>query len=258
LFALDQDAPIPIRRASPTEAQRAIAEIAELAGGLAHELRNPLSTMMINLKLLAEDLSDTDASPEDVRRRALLKVDTLRREAERLQSLFDDFLNLTGPCRLQRAKTDLNAVVARLIEFFEPLAHSEGIEVRTVGTQNPLVCPVDEKLLSQALLNIVVNAQQAMPEGGELTLTTAVEGDQAVLTVSDTGVGIAQSDRERILRPFFSTKASGNGLGLSLTRRVIQEHGGTLSFESELGRGTTFTIRLPLHPPDPDAEQQPG
>ena len=253
---MDQDASILKQQPSTPEAQRAIAEIAELAGGLAHELRNPLSTMMINLKLLAEDLSDTNANAEDVRRRALLKVDTLRREAERLQGLFDDFLNLAGPCRLQRAEVDLNTVVARLVEFFEPLAHSKGIRVKTVRTPDPLMCPVDEKLLSQAFLNLLINAQQAMPDGGELTIGAGLEGDQVVITVRDTGVGIAESDHERILRPFFSTKASGNGLGLSITQRVIHEHGGTLDFESELGRGTTFTIKLLGHLPNPDAEHR--
>jgi signal transduction histidine kinase len=245
---LDQDTPNPTPASSTPEAQRAIAELAELAGGLAHELRNPLSTMMINLKLLAEDLGNADADPEDTRRRAMLKVDTLRREAERLQGLFDDFLNLTDPCRLQRQDVDLNALVARLVEFFEPMAHSKQIEVKTIRQQPTLICNVDEKLLRQALLNLAVNAQQAMPAGGVMTIATGIEGAEAVISVGDTGVGIAESDQDRILRPFFSTKASGNGLGLSLTQRVIQEHGGSLTFESELGQGTTFTIRLPLQP----------
>ncbi len=141
-----------------------IAQLAELAGGLAHELRNPLSTMKVNLKLLAEDLSDESARFEDIRRRALIKVDVLKREADRLQSVFDDFLNLTGGQGLQRTPTDLNAVVDRLIEFFEPMATSHGIVLQRIVGVDPLVCPVDEKLLSQALLNLVVNAKDAMPQ----------------------------------------------------------------------------------------------
>ena len=226
--------------------RRTISEMAELAGGLAHELRNPLSTMMINLKLLAEDLRDTGSHFDDVRRRALLKVDVLRQESGRLQSLFDEFLNLMGPCRLQRQTTDLSAMVARLAEFFEPLAKSKGVEVRVEGADAPVPGRVDSNLLSQALLNIVVNAQEAMPEGGVLRISIAREGGDATLTISDTGVGIAPEDRSRILRPFFSTKASGTGLGLSITQRIIREHGGRLDFESARGQGTTFTIRLPL------------
>lgn len=231
--------------ATPSDLSREFTQIAELAGGLAHELRNPLSTMMINLKLLAEDLQELEAHPRDTQRRALLKVDVLRREAERLQVLFDEFLNLTGPCTLRREPIDLNGVAARLAEFCEPLMKAHHIRVRVVADAEPLRCCADEKLLSQALLNLVINAQQAMPEGGELTISAGKDGGEALLSVSDTGVGIAEADRERILRPFFSTKPRGTGLGLSITRRIVEEHGGRLTFVSQAGHGTTFHIRLP-------------
>ncbi len=243
---------------STPQSDRTVAELAELAGGLAHELRNPLSTMMVNLKLLAEDLNQPGADADDVRRRALLKVDVLRREAERLQGLFDDFLRLMGPCRLEQTEENLNAVVTRLVEFFEPSANSTGVEVRTAFERDPLLCPLDETLLSQALLNVVINAQQAMPDGGELVISTGIEGDQAVITIRDTGVGVSKSDRERILRPFFSTKAGGNGLGLSITQRIVHEHGGSVGLRSKLGEGMTFTIKLPIRPPGADDGQQPG
>lgn len=226
--------------------QHTIAEISELAGGLAHELRNPLSTMMLNLELLAEGLRETEAHPDDIRRRALLKVDVLRREAERLQSLFDKFLHLTGPHRLERADIDLNVVVHRLVEFFEPSATSRHIDVQVVGTDDPLVCCVDEKLLRQGLLNLVINAQAAMPGGGLLRITLRSDGRHALIDVSDNGVGVADADRERIFRPFFSTKSGGSGLGLSITQRIVAEHGGTLRFTSSPGKGTTFTVSLPL------------
>lgn len=224
--------------------QRMVSELAELAGGLAHELRNPLSTIMINLKLLAEQLQDEQVSSSDLRRRALIKVEALRREAERLQALFDDFLRLAGPVRLQAKDIDLNTVVDRLVEFCSPLARGRGIEI-VVRSVRPLVCCVDEKLLSQALLNLVINAQDAMPQGGTLTITTDGDESHARIGVADSGVGIAPEARDRIMRPFFSTKESGTGLGLSITRRIIEAHGGTLTFESEVNRGTTFTISLP-------------
>ena len=208
---------------------------------------------MLNLKLLTEDLQDLTVRPQDTRRRALLKVEGLQREAQRLQSLFDEFLSLTGPCRLKRAPTDLNAVVARLTQFFAPEAVAHKIELMVVPTQEPMRCPVDEQLLGQALLNIMINARQAMPKGGKLRLAVTEDGDSAVISVSDTGVGIEEKDIERIFRPFFSTKVSGCGLGLSITQRIVHEHGGTLTCESEVGKGTTFTIRLPLHPNDSPA-----
>lgn len=235
-----------------TEPQRIVAEISELAGGLAHELRNPLSTMMINLKLLAEDLRDADASPEDVKRRALLKVNILRQEADRLQNLFDDFLNVTGKLHVQRTTGDLCQVVDGLAEFFEPSARSNGLELTVEHAQRPLLCLFDENLIRQALLNLLINAQQAMSKGGILRLVTARTGDRATVSVIDAGVGISPADRQRILRPFFSSKGDGNGLGLSITQRILEEHDGSLSFESELGKGTTFTVTIPL------AETAPG
>lgn len=222
-----------------------VVEIAELAGGLAHELRNPLSTMMVNLKLLAESLQDPDANFDDVRRRALLKVDVLRREAERLQSLFDDFLNLAAPYNLQRTTCDLNKIVARQVEFFEPMLRTSGIELIVQTSKEPILVQADEKLLNQALLNLVVNAQEAMPQGGTLTLSTARSDGRCSIRVADTGLGISEKDRERIMRPFFSTKSKGSGLGLSITRRIILEHGGTLTFSASAPQGTVFAIDLP-------------
>ncbi len=233
--------------AFPTAAdRRTIAEITELAGWLAHELRNPLSTMMINLKLLTEYLEDTTASPEDIRRRALVKLGVLRREAERLQTLFDDFLHLTGPYRLLREPTDLMAVVDRLVAFLEPVLQSGNVEVTIIRPDQPLRCAVDEKLISQSLLNILINAQQSMPDGGILTISVEADDGLGVVSVTDTGVGIAPEQRESVFRPFFSTKEGGSGLGLSITRRIIQEHGGTLTLQSTPGEGTTFVVRLPM------------
>lgn len=228
-----------------TELSRRLVELSELAGGLAHELRNPLSTIMINLKLLAEDLMDASADFDAVRRRALIRVDSLRREAERLQGIFDDFLRLTNPFRLNKSPVDIVATVHRLAEFFDPVARSHGLTLTVEACSTPAVCEADENLLRQALLNLLINAQQATGPGGTITLGCAVDGGDAVVSVRDTGAGIAPEARERVFRPFFSTKQGGSGLGLSLTQRIVHEHGGSLTFESEVGKGTTFYIRLP-------------
>lgn len=215
-------------------------------GGLAHELRNPLSTVMVNLKLLAEDLQDLSVNPEDARRRGLLKVDVLRREAERLQQLLDEFLRLAGPCPLRLTSVDLNEVVNRLVGFLEPLMASRQIRVLVESAQKPLLCRADESLLSQAILNIALNAQQSMPDGGTLRIRLRRGPNAAVVEVQDEGLGISPSDRERIFQPFYSTRSRGTGLGLPITKRIIEEHGGTLGFDSEPGRGTTFFVRLPM------------
>lgn len=228
-----------------SDLSRRIVELTELAGGLAHELRNPLSTMMINLKLMAEDLNDPATVCEDVRRRALLRVNVLQHEAERLQGIFDDFLQLMNPYRLTKKPVDVVATVNRLAEFFAPVAQSHGLALSVDAGASRLVFDADENLLRQALLNLLINAQQATPAGGTITMRCVEENNAIVVSVSDTGAGIAPEARERIFRPFFSTKQGGTGLGLSLTQRIIQEHGGTLTFESEIGKGTTFVVRLP-------------
>lgn len=237
-----------------------LAELSELSGGLAHELRNPLSTMMINLKLLAEELREPTTSTDDMRRRALLKVDALRREAERLQALFDDFLQLMGTRRLQTAAVDLVELVARLAEFFSPVAKNHGLELRVVDEAGgdamshagqpqtglrSIRIQADENLLRQALLNLLINAQQATPSGGTITMRFGRDANGAFISVSDTGAGITPQERDRIFRPFFSTKPGGSGLGLPITRRIVEEHGGTLTFETQPGQGTTFSISLP-------------
>ena len=212
---------------------------------LAHELRNPLSTMMVNLKLLAEDLQDVGTDFDATRRRALLKVDTLRKEAERLQSLFDDFLKLTRPYHLIRKECDLNALLDRLVEFFDPLMKAHKVKVSFRKADRPLVCRIDEKLINQALLNLAINAQEAMPRGGELSITTASEDAWAVLCIVDTGVGIDEKNLGRITRPFYSTKSKGTGLGLSIVKEIADSHKGSITVKSEVGKGSTFTLVLP-------------
>lgn len=233
------------------EPNRLVAEMTGLVGGLAHELRNPLSTMMVNLELLAEDLQDSSAHADDTRRRALLKVEVLRTEAGRLQSLFDQFLHLADPYQLSRQTLDVNELVEDLCAFVEPSAREKNVQLIVTLQTGSLPCWVDEARLRQALLNIMLNAQQAMPDGGTLRVTTRGDADRVTIAVSDTGVGIAPEDQDRIWRPFFSTKAKGNGLGLAITQRIVHEHGGRLAFETQPGVGTTFAISLPNKQPLP-------
>jgi signal transduction histidine kinase len=228
--------------------QDRIVELSELAGGLAHEIRNPLSTLKVNLQLLSEDFGEgpdgADIDP-DLRRRALQRLATLRSETDRLQHLLDDFLKLVGGHDITSKPQDVNEVVGHLVEFFTPRAEGLGIQMRMSLSDEPLVCQVDEALLKQALLNLCLNAQQAMPDGGELMVQTSSDGAWAHIEITDTGVGIDPEVKTQLFKPFFSTKKGGSGLGLSLTRRIIAEHGGTISVQSEPGKGSRFTVRLP-------------
>ncbi|MHC4064871.1 MAG: sensor histidine kinase [Planctomycetota bacterium] len=239
-------------RRKPREPDARVAELSELAGGLAHELRNPLSTLMVNLQLLAEDLRELGDEDAHLARRSLIKVEAVRREAERLQNLLDDFLKLAGPCRLEFTSVDLNQTVVHLVEFFSPQADAAGVRLHVTYAPQPLQCRLDEGLMKQALLNILINAQEAMPDGGEIMVRISRNADKtASVEISDTGPALTPEELSKVLRPFYSTKAGGTGLGLSTTHRIVSEHGGRLDLHSEPGRGTSFTVSVPLADDNP-------
>ncbi len=218
------------------------AEIAQLAGGLAHEIRNPLSTLSLNLDLMAEDLADAESPRE---RRVLERVGRLRKEVDRLQGVVENFLRFARVQELKLTPADLNAVVDELRDFQEPQAAARGIVIRTSFDPNLPRIELDVDLFKQALLNLILNAQQAMPRGGELMLTTRHEPGSAVLDVTDTGVGMSDDVRARIFDAFYSTRPGGSGLGLPTVRKIVDAHGGTIEVQSEPGKGSQFRIRLP-------------
>lgn len=219
------------------------AEIARLAGGLAHEIKNPLSTMSLNLDLLVEDFQGAE-TPRD--KRVLLKLERVRKETERLNDIVEDFLRFAKVQDLRTRPSDLNAVVDDLRDFCDPQAMSQGIVFRTQYDPDLPPVPLDVDLFKQALWNLVRNAHHAMPEGGELILQTRLEGDHAVLDVTDTGVGMTPDVASKVFDAFYSTKAGGSGLGLPTTRKIVEAHGGSISLQSEPGQGSRFTLRLPV------------
>jgi signal transduction histidine kinase len=217
-------------------------EIARLAGGLAHEIKNPLSTIRLNMELLAEDLGEAQTP---VQRRAAKRIDIVRRECQRLQSLLDDFLNFAKVRRLHLEPTDLNHQIDDVLDFFEPEAEEAGVEiVRYLDADLPRLM-IDREAFRQALLNLIINAKQAMPDGGQLIVRTAALGDTVALYLIDTGCGMDERTASRMFEAFFSTKPGGSGLGLPTTQKIIAALGGRISVQSELGRGTQFTIELP-------------
>lgn len=234
-------------RAEAAEAAERLTELSTLTGGLAHEIRNPLSTLKVNLQLLAEDWREADdPDKSDLCRRSLAKLDTLRTEADRLQNILDDFLRYIGRQELHLTQADLNEVVEEMLIFFQPQATAHKVRVRSTLWSEPLICQVDVPLIKQALLNLFVNAQQAMPEGGELMVRTRLDVDgRACIEVTDTGCGIAPADHAKIFQAYYSTKRDGTGLGLPTTKRIVRAHGGTVELHSEPGRGSRFTLRIP-------------
>jgi signal transduction histidine kinase len=239
--APDHSSPLPADQARRLRDQ--YAEIAQLAGGLAHEIRNPLSPMRLTLDLLAEDFRDPQSDRD---RRALQKIDRVRKESHRLEGLLEDFLRLVRVGGLDLEPTDLNAVVEDVRDFCEPQSLSQGIVTRIQLDPDLPRVSLHIDSFKQALLNLIRNAQNAMPEGGELILRTRRSPDDvARLDVIDTGLGIPPEVQPRVFAPFFSTRPRGTGLGLPMTRRIVEAHGGTIELDSEPGKGTQFSLLLP-------------
>jgi signal transduction histidine kinase len=220
-------------------------EIARLTGALAHEIKNPLSVIRLNMDLLAEDLDNSD-SPRD--RRVLKKVDIVQRECQRLQDLLDDFLNFAKVRRLRLQPSDLSQQVRQVLDFFRPKAVESQIEiVDYLSSDLPMVL-LDREAFHGALLNLVLNAQQAMPHGGPLVVRTYGTKDGVAMDLIDAGQGMDETTRAQVFQAFFSTKSGGSGLGLPTAKKIVEAHGGQISLESALGRGTKFTVKLPMPP----------
>jgi signal transduction histidine kinase len=231
-----------------------IVELSALTGGLAHEIRNPLSTLKVNLQLLDEDWQRLEAAAPgsdaaDVARRSRRRIAILLEESGRLERILEDFLQYVGRRELRPAPIDLNLLVRDLADFYRPQAHAARIDLQLIPAPRPLVCAVDTHLLKQAVLNLLINAQQAMPEGGRLELRLSeAPGGLARLDVQDTGPGIPPQDQEQIFLAYYSTKKGGTGLGLATAQRIVREHGGHISVRSQPPAGACFTILLPLAP----------
>ena len=226
-----------------TRGQEHLAELGELAGGLAHEIKNPLSTINVNLQLVSEDLARLAGEEPQ---RWLRRLESVRKEADRLKGILDDFLAYAGKCELAPRTIDLRRLVGELADFFAPQAEAAKIVLRTALPDDPVTCRVDPGFLKQAVLNLMINAADAMGDGGELIIRLARSHGQALIEVTDTGTGIGGEELDKVFQVYYSTKKGGTGLGLPTTRRIVREHGGSLHVESELEKGTRFTISLPL------------
>jgi two-component system, NtrC family, sensor histidine kinase HydH len=223
--------------------QSQYAEIATLAGGLAHEIRNPLSTMALNLDLLAEDLSAGESPRE---RRMLQKVSTLRKQCLQLEKLLNDFLQFARVGSLEKQPADLNALVQEFIDFYLPQAKDQEIEISPHLAANLPLLEIDVRLFHLVLTNLSRNAQQAMPRGGVLELQTYLRDGQVMLDIIDTGEGMSRETQDKMFDAFYSTKPGGCGLGLPTVRKIVEAHGGSILCDSEPGRGTRFSISLPV------------
>lgn len=220
-----------------------LAELGTLTGGLAHEIKNPLSTVQLNLQLLQEDL--TPENPAYTR--IVNRLSTVRGETSRLREILDDFLRYAGRLELDRKPVELNGLLEELVDFFTPQAQAHRVQIRLKKCPQLVYALVDARLIKQAMLNLMINGVQAMAStGGELIITLSSTPTRALIEVIDTGPGIPADTVDKIFQAYYSTKKGGTGLGLPMSKRIVLEHGGNLSVKSEPGKGTDFTLELPL------------
>jgi PAS domain S-box-containing protein len=228
------------KRAADAEA---LSAMGTLALNLAHEIRNPLNAAVLQLHLMGRHI-DKLAVDEEARQTLHRKADIVGDEIGRLSRLLTDFLELARPRAVARETVAFGRLVADVLDLEQGSAQGRGVTIeREVDPE--CVLRGDPEKLKQVVLNLVVNAIEAMREGGVLGVRAATEGDQVVLVVSDTGIGIEPTALPQVFDPFFTTKEAGTGLGLSIVRKIVDQHAGEVRLESERGVGTRVTVTLP-------------
>ncbi len=220
-----------------------LASMGQLAAGVAHEINNPLGTVLIYSHMLLKELQGDDPHRQD--------AEMISREAERCRRIVANLLDFARQSKVQPCLTDLHELLRETVELVSK--HESFARVRVITDFSPDLpeIEIDREQIKQALLNILTNAGEAMPEGGELRVTTEPAGEQVRVFFRDTGCGIAEENLERIFDPFFTTKqiGKGTGLGLAITYGIVKMHRGDVSVDSRLGEGTTFVLTLPTHLP---------
>ncbi len=214
-----------------------------LAAGLVHEIKNPLNTISVNLQLLNEDLQ-IDSSK--IGKKMLKRVNLLQKEVFRLQDILSDFLRFTKKHKLNLEECDINEIIDNVLDFITPEAIQNSIRILKNFDTNLPKCNLDRNVIKQALLNVILNAQQAMVGGGELMVRTFQDRENIYIDITDTGYGISSDKIDKIYQVYYSTKKMGTGLGLPTVKRIIEEHKGTISVHSEEGKGSSFLIRIPF------------
>jgi len=226
-------------------------ELGRLLGVIAHEIKNPLSTIKVNLRLVDEELQVTPSGDIEQRlARACRKLAVIDKEASRLEQILDSFLRYADRTQPHLVATDLNSVVDDIIDFYLPQAAVHSITLRKSLNNSPLVCLIDAGMLKQPILNLLINAQQAIGSQGEVIVQTARDGQYAQIQISDTGRGIPAERLSHLFEPYQSSRPDGTGLGLATVKKIIDAHKGTITVVSEPGRGTAFTIKLLLARPE--------
>ncbi len=236
--------------AAQLQEESRLVYVGTLAASIAHEVRNPLSSMKINAQMIERKLAElADPAQADYFRG---KVERIKGEIERLEDSVNHFLAFSRPAPLQPKPSRLGDVVDSVLELLQPQCQANGVQlVRRHARGLPPVA-LDPRQFVQAIQNLVLNAIQALGRGGTITVTTEATPDGAAVSVADNGPGIPKDIQDHIFEVFFTTREGGTGLGLNIVSRIVEEHHGKLTVESEPGKGTTFRIELPRADAAPD------
>ncbi|MGO9245997.1 MAG: two-component system sensor histidine kinase NtrB [Verrucomicrobiia bacterium] len=231
--------------AAKLQAER-LATAGTMAAEVAHEVRNPLGSITLNLDLIRKEIDklaeSASCSPEEGR----VLVNDMREEVHRIQHVIEEYLQFARLPKAQRQPLSLNEFLDQKLAFMQAAFDEAKVEQRTEFDASLDPVDVDADQLWQAMLNLIRNGLEAMPKGGVMTVSTQRDGDQVLLRVTDTGAGMSEKQAQQVFKPFLSTKAKGTGLGLTLAQQIVTEHGGHIECSSAVGKGSTFTIYLPL------------
>jgi len=238
-----------------------LSTLGTLAAALAHEIRNPLEAMNLNLELLGRHLGKMEMSQSDQdKKNKYLRI--LESEVSRLVQITNNFLSFVRPDRAENQTVSVSRILEQIVELVHNQAATKNVEI---GMVNHTACDMvqgSEDQLKQVFLNIVLNSLEAMPGGGKLSFSIAPATGKGngrtngmiAVRIDDTGAGITPEKMERLFEPFFSDRPHGTGLGLTIARRIIEAHNGHIKIQSEVGKGTSVTVELPLAQSDQPKE----
>jgi PAS domain S-box-containing protein len=227
---------------SELELSRRMAALGQLTSGVGHEVKNPINAIVVHLELLRNKMDAQDAP-------AIRHLNVIQSEIQRLDRVVQTLVDFSRPVELQLHDQDLRSIVNAVLLLASAELETRDVRVVNLMPDRPVISKVDADLMKQALLNVVLNGAQAMADGGVLRVRLIEDIRWAILSISDEGEGIPDDIRSKIFNLYFTTKKDGSGIGLAMTYRIVQLHNGQLDVESQMGEGTTFTLRIPVTSP---------
>ncbi len=232
-----------------------VSALGRFAAGIAHEIKNPLSAMNINVQLLEEELTNNKNIDSESQQILMRYINIINSETNRLEEIIRNLIDFTKTDKIKKESISIRIIIEQVVNLIEPEAKRRNVEIHqkiNIASDECITC--DRNKIKQLLLNLIINSLQAMPAGGMLTIAVLKNPSFVTIEIADTGIGIKKEEQNKIFDLYYTTKKSGSGLGLSICQRIIEEHNGRLEFISDYGKGTKFTIKLPIDYENPHFE----